>query len=371
MNINRHNYEEFFLLFADNELCAADRKAVEIFVAENPDLKKELQLLLQTVSSIDDVVFENKEQLLKPVVTPLQEQLLLHIDDELAAAEKQQLQQLINTDAAAAKEFALLQQTKLQPDTNIVFVNKKELYRKEEGRVVRIAWWRAAAAAVFLGFGTWGTLTLIKPAQQTEAGTASNSDTPAKTATPTATTTSTVADANTKQTTVETANTAAVNTVNSTKNNLPANTPVNNKQQSTPAVKDNSNNNLVKQETNNLPEPLYNNFNNNNRNETIAANVTPINEATDKVKSGNADPVVSVTRPNTTAVNGYAITAAYNPDEAEEPNNNKVLYMNEENVKRSKLGGFIRKVKRVVERTANVKTGNSIKVAGFDIALNR
>ena len=45
--------------------------------------------------------------------------------------------------------------------------------------------------------------------------------------------------------------------------------------------------------------------------------------------------------------------------------------MNEENVKRSKLGGFIRKVKRVVERTANIKTDNSIKVAGFDIALNR
>lgn len=371
MNINRHNYEEFFLLFADNELSAADRKAVEIFVAENPDLKKELQLLLQTVSSIDDVVFENKEQLLKPAVTPLQEQLLLHIDDELPAAEKQQLLQLINTDAAAAKEFALLQQTKLQPDANIVFTNKKQLYRKEEGRVVRIAWWRAAAAAVLLGFGTWGALTLVNPAQQTETSTASNNDTPAKAATPTATTTNTVAEANTKQTTAETANTAAINTVNSTRNNLPANTPVNNKQRSTTAVKDNSNNNVAKQETNNLPEPLYNNFNNNDRNETITANVTPTEGAVKKANSGNTDLIATTTRPNTTAVNGYAITAAYNPDEAEEPNDNKVLYMNEENVKRSKLGGFIRKVKRVVERTANVKTGNSIKVAGFDIALNR
>lgn len=379
MNINRHNYEEFFLLFADNELCAADRKAVEVFVAENPDLKKELQLLLQTVSSIDDVVFKNKEQLLKPPVTPLQEQLLLHIDDELPAAEKQQLLQLINTDAAAAKEFALLQQTKLLPDASVVFTNKKELYRKEEGRVIRIAWWRAAAAAVLLGFGTWGALTLIKPAQQTEASTAATSGTPAKAGTPTSKTANTVADAGTKPTAVEattTANTAAVKTTNSTstpqKNNLPVNTDKNIKEPNTAVI---NNNATAKKENNNLPEPTnnprYNNFNNNNRNETLTASVPQAEDATNKVNSGTTSLVASASKPNTNAVNGYAITAAYNPDEAEESNNNKVLYMNEENVKRSKLGGFIRKVKRVVERTANVKTGNSIKVAGFDIALNR
>ena len=45
--------------------------------------------------------------------------------------------------------------------------------------------------------------------------------------------------------------------------------------------------------------------------------------------------------------------------------------MDEENVKRTKLGGFIRKVKRMVERNTNIKTDNGIKVAGFDIALNK
>ena len=45
-------------------------------------------------------------------------------------------------------------------------------------------------------------------------------------------------------------------------------------------------------------------------------------------------------------------------------------HMNEEKVKKSKLGGFFRKVKRVVERSANIKSGgNNIKVANMEFAI--
>ena len=92
MKINRHNYEEFFLLYVDNELSAADKKAVEVFVQENPDLQMELMLLQQTIVESDNVVLDKKEWLFMEEGIPvLQENLLLYADGELSPSDKKTL----------------------------------------------------------------------------------------------------------------------------------------------------------------------------------------------------------------------------------------------------------------------------------------
>ena len=48
MIINRHNYEECFILYWDSELTASQKQAVENFVKENSDLEEEFKLLGET-----------------------------------------------------------------------------------------------------------------------------------------------------------------------------------------------------------------------------------------------------------------------------------------------------------------------------------
>ncbi|MCB0777731.1 MAG: hypothetical protein KDB99_15615, partial [Chitinophagaceae bacterium] len=66
MNINRLNYEEYFILYMDNELSNEERRQVEAFTEQHPDLKEELELLSQYKLEPDaDIVYKGKEELLK------------------------------------------------------------------------------------------------------------------------------------------------------------------------------------------------------------------------------------------------------------------------------------------------------------------
>ncbi|HSZ33696.1 MAG TPA: hypothetical protein VK772_10295 [Puia sp.] len=65
MDINRNNYESFFLLYLDRELSSTDKHEVEKFLIENSDLQKEFALLQQTMLIHDDTIFEPKELLFR------------------------------------------------------------------------------------------------------------------------------------------------------------------------------------------------------------------------------------------------------------------------------------------------------------------
>jgi hypothetical protein len=60
MNINTTNYEEYFLLYIDNELSAEQKTAVENFIEANPSYQKEFELLKQTGLAPEPFEFEDK-----------------------------------------------------------------------------------------------------------------------------------------------------------------------------------------------------------------------------------------------------------------------------------------------------------------------
>lgn len=158
MNINRNNYEEYFLLYADNELCEQGKNEVEIFVQKNPDLEEELVMLLQAVLKPDhSVVLNNKAFLNKQETSLYEEQFILYHDNELNLSEKGEVEETIKNDAVLKREFELLQQLYLKPDTSIVFPGKRFLYKREKpGKVIPVSWGKLAAASVLAGFTVWG-----------------------------------------------------------------------------------------------------------------------------------------------------------------------------------------------------------------------
>lgn len=160
MLINRNNYEEFFILYLDNELDAETRAEVEAFAMAHPDLGEELELLLQTRFEPDEEIqFAGKEALLKQETAEnrYEEFMLLATDGELNAAQQDELAEWLAANPARQKEMAILLRTRMVPDTTIVYPNKNELYRHEEKvrPVFSIRWRRiAVAASILLATGT-------------------------------------------------------------------------------------------------------------------------------------------------------------------------------------------------------------------------
>lgn len=160
ININRHNYEEFFLLYVDRELSATERLAVEQFVQENPDLQQELDTLQQTMLT-EEMMFEmpDKASLYRNEVAGINAEnhtthFLMYVDDELSAPEKESVETFVLQHPSLQESFMQLKQTKL-PIESIPFPDKTVLYRSEEGEkkpVVYMRWWRMAAAAAVIGF---------------------------------------------------------------------------------------------------------------------------------------------------------------------------------------------------------------------------
>lgn len=158
--ITRNNYEEFFLLYVDNELSAADRQIVERFVAENPDLQEEWDLLLQCRIRPDQhLVFTDRESLLKQEegATELinagncETYFLSYIDGELDADTCRSVEAFVRRHPSRLSELQRLQQTVSVPDYSIIFEHKELLYKEERPRRIGFFPWKIAAAAVVLG----------------------------------------------------------------------------------------------------------------------------------------------------------------------------------------------------------------------------
>ena len=134
MIINRHNYEEFFLLLADGELSDAEQETVLLFAKQHPDLEEELELLMDCRLDAEVPPIYPKEKLLKPISwdveapDEMQVQLLNLLDDELSPADKLAIEQQIALDKSLQLEWETLRlHGKLPAEQAPVFPKEKIL----------------------------------------------------------------------------------------------------------------------------------------------------------------------------------------------------------------------------------------------------
>jgi len=165
--ITRDNYEEFFLLYTDNELPAAERQEVERFVADHPELREEWEALLQCRVSPDlHLAFPDRTALLKPETenSTYTDELLSYIDGELNEINTKRIEAVLREDPLVENELLLLRQTVSHPDATIVFPERDRLYRKER-RIIPLPWLRTGIAAAIAGAIA---LILLLPAKRPE-----------------------------------------------------------------------------------------------------------------------------------------------------------------------------------------------------------
>lgn len=153
--VNRNNYEEFFLLYIDKELSAAENKLVTDFIQKNPDLAQELNFLMEAKLQPDHtILFDHKNELTRHETFihagNYTERSLLYIDKELNTNENHLVENFYRQHPDLQQELDSLQNTIL-PQEHIIFADKKSLY-KHEGKVRYMAWKKYAVAAAVLLF---------------------------------------------------------------------------------------------------------------------------------------------------------------------------------------------------------------------------
>ena len=369
MEINRNNYEEYFLLYADNELSPTERKVVEIFLQENVDLKEEFLMIKMTVNSPEkevklmDKSFLSKKESSFINENNYQEILILYFDNELSISQKAEVENFVTENLKYKTEYELIGKAKLISDNSIVYSDKKQLYRKEKpGRVIPFTLLKAMAAAVFMGFGLWITISYFNETEKNI---------------PVATQTNKIKQPASKEKNIIPKE--SVKPENEIASSTKAPEPEKMEKEETeikkPIVKQKIANDvavanpdsktkkpIAKEEIKEVKPDV--------ENQTIAitnpVKSTPETLQNKKNQIAANEPEQTINKIEPEIQNTKAQTVSYVPDVSTD-NQNYVFYnVSAEEFRKSKVGGFLKKVKRVVERNnpiTRIFTGNEEQIA--------
>lgn len=133
MNINKNNYEAYFLDYHEGNLTPVQVADLLFFVEQHPELKEEFEnfenFSLEDFSSIE---FENKSSLKKEITLDNKEEYFIRaVENELNPSEIALLNNFLKQHPQFLVDLELFQKTKFSLDTSIVFEHKNGLKRSD------------------------------------------------------------------------------------------------------------------------------------------------------------------------------------------------------------------------------------------------
>jgi len=174
MTINKNNYEAYIIDYLEGNLTPALSEELHAFLAENPDIRNDMEDILDyTLPIIEKTQFQHKPSIKKTLndqqvinQQTIDEWSIAFYENDLGSIEKERLQQAIQQQPALQKTFEQYKYTKVQPDKKVVYRNKRELkHAAPLSRILYFAGSIAAAAAIFIF-----ALTFIVNSNNNESG---------------------------------------------------------------------------------------------------------------------------------------------------------------------------------------------------------
>lgn len=158
MEINRQNYESYFIDFLDGKLNEEQVGILLSFLEFNPDLKEEFADIEKMCLEPEAETFSGKENLLKSdsdlkevtIMKDFDMYCISSMENDIAEEDENVLQGIISDDPDRADTYRLYQSARLLPDKNILYPGKTRLKRRYIGIPYRIVIPTAAAVAVLI-----------------------------------------------------------------------------------------------------------------------------------------------------------------------------------------------------------------------------
>ena len=169
MDINRDNYEIFFVDYMDGKLSSGDENRLMAFLVQNPDIAEELEGIKKCVLEPVDIQYSAKEGLKKTFsqgmgIDDFDYLCIANIEGELAPDEENLLNELLAEIPQRMSDYSLFQKAKLEPDLHLVYKPKQSLKRNTifKAKQSTVNSFVSIAAGIALVFGLYSVFSIYK-----------------------------------------------------------------------------------------------------------------------------------------------------------------------------------------------------------------